>query len=73
MLSRPEEDAHEIRRLLRTAAQLATAHSVEHEQFILAALEAFLACNPSLRHQLEEKHAAAELAEARSRGKIALA
>ncbi|HUS28398.1 MAG TPA: hypothetical protein VMZ53_07815 [Kofleriaceae bacterium] len=68
-----DDDNLELQRLLRCAAQLATAHSVESEQFLVAACQAFLACNPALRAKLEEEREVLDMAAARGRGKVAQA
>lgn len=63
----------DIKRLLRQAAQLATAHSMDGEAFIVAAWKEYLALNPAKRAELQDKADRARIELARRRGKLAMA
>lgn len=68
-----DDDADEIKRLLRQAAALATAHSIGGEDFIVAAWKEYLGLNPAKRAELQDKADRARIELARKRGRIALA
>ena len=68
-----DDDAVEIKRLLREAAVLATAHSIDGEAFIVAAWKEYLAINPAKRAELQDKADRARIELARKRGKLAMA
>jgi hypothetical protein len=72
-MSKVDDDWQEIRRLLRRAAELATSHSGESKDFVLAAWEAFLACNPRMAEKVERENMRLEIEAARKLGKLALA
>ena len=72
-MSKVDDDWQEIRRLLRRAAELATAHSSKSQEFVLAAWQAYLACNPRVAENVEREEMRAELEAARRLGKLALA
>ena len=63
----------EITRLLRQAAALATAHSIEGEDFIVAAWKEYLAENPAKKAELQDKADRARIELARRRGTLAMA
>ena len=69
----PDDEAAEIKRLLRLAAQIATSHSTKSQEFVLAAFNEFLACNPRMRDRLEKEQMREEFEAARRQGKLALA
>lgn len=69
----PDAELIEIKRLIRQAAQLATAHSLKSQEFVLAAFNAFLECNPQMRARLEQEQMREEFDAARRQGKLALA
>jgi hypothetical protein len=68
-----DDDAAEIKRLLRQAAVLATAHSIGGEDFIVAAWKEYLGHNPAKRAELQDKADRARIELARKRGKLAMA
>jgi hypothetical protein len=68
-----DDDAAEIKRLLRQAAALATAHSIGGEDFIVSAWKEYLGLNPAKRAELQDKADRARIELARRRGRIALA
>ncbi|HTL34880.1 MAG TPA: hypothetical protein VL326_17245 [Kofleriaceae bacterium] len=72
-MSKVDDDWQEIHKLLRRAAQIATAHSSGSKEFVLAAWEAFLACNPRMREQVEREEMRSEFEAARKLGKLAQA
>jgi hypothetical protein len=72
-MSKVDDDWQEIRSLLRRAAQLATAHSSTKSLLVLEAWEAFLACNPRMREEVEREAMRDEFEAARKLGKLAFA
>lgn len=72
-MSKVDDDWQEIRRLLRRAAELATSQSTKSKDFVTAAWEAFLACNPAVAEKVEREQMRAEFEAARKMGKLALA
>jgi len=73
MQNRADKEADEIKRLLRRAAEIATAHSMKSQEFVLAAFQEFLACNPRMKDAMEQKAMREEFEAARRQGKLALA
>lgn len=72
-MSKASDDRAEMKRLLRRAAELATAHSITSEAFVIEAWRAYLACHPGLREEMEDKALRTKLQKERERGKIAQA
>jgi len=68
-----DDDKAELKRLLRHAAQFATAHSMGGEDFIVAAWKEYLGLNPAKRAELQDKADRARIELARKRGKLAMA
>ena len=68
-----DNDKAEIKRLLRKAAALATANSIQGEDFIVAAWKEYLAENPTKKAELQDKADRARIELARRQGKLALA
>lgn len=69
----PMDNNAEIKRLLRQAAALATASSLQGEDFIVAAWKEYLALNPTKRAELQDKADRARIELARRTGKLAMA
>ena len=62
-----------INELLQRAAEAAARDGVSSDEFVNSAWQAFLAANPGMRQELEEKALRAELKKLRKAGLIATA
>lgn len=62
-----------INELLQRAAEAAASEGVSSDEFVNAAWQAYLAANPGMREELEEKALRSQLKKLRKAGLIATA